>query len=467
VRCEATDRSVVATENQQPGTLDWQLTYSHVDRLTGWRSPAIEGYVSRTSVRAGETLELFVSADPETEFLLEVFRLGYYGGLGGRKLLELGPYPASTQSLPPVGEKRLRECAWEACAALTIPDDWVSGVYVGKLTERSRGLQSYVIFIVRDDRPADVLFQCSDWTWAAYNRWPDHFSLYDDGADPWYVGLGVRVSFDRPYGKYCQHVDAPLSLGSGEFLLWEFPLAFWLEQHGYDVTYISNTDTHCDPDGLRRARLFLSVGHDEYWSREMYDHVRGAVGGGMSAAFLSGNSLGFLTEATTNSRGVPHRTLERVGRFDLPGCFDEAALMGARNVHPVTGVGDWTVTAHDHWLFEGTGMQAGDSIPGLVGWEWHGQPGDQPGLEVVARGRTRDHRDQEGEYTATMYPGPTDNWVLNAATIWWAQGLSAPPGHVPAQAFGGRTQGPDARVQRMTANFLARCGVTGCVAAVR
>ena len=32
--------------------------------------------------------------------------------------------------------------------------------------------QSYVVFIVRDDRPADILFQCSDNTWQAYNRWP-------------------------------------------------------------------------------------------------------------------------------------------------------------------------------------------------------------------------------------------------------------------------------------------------------
>jgi hypothetical protein len=450
---------MIAAENQHPGTLDWQLTYTQVDRETGWRSPGIEGYVSRTSVRAGEALDLFVSAGAATEFRLELFRLGYYGGLGGRKLLEVGPYPVEPQPLPPVGEKRLRECRWKSCAALTIPADWASGIYLGKLTELARGRQSYVIFIVRDDRPADLVFQCSDWTWAAYNRWPDHFAMYDDGTNPWHTGFGVRVSFDRPYGKYCQHVDQPLSLGSGEFLLWEYPLAFWLEQHGYDVTYISNTDTHADPAALRRGRVFLSVGHDEYWSREMYDHVRGAVAEGMSAAFLSGNDLCFRTEAAPNSAGIPIRTLERVGRFDLPSGLDEAALIGARNVSPVTGVGDWTVTAADHWLFEGTGMRAGDGIPGLVGWEWHGEPGDQPGLEVVARGRTIDHQDAEGEYTATIYPGPKGNWVFNAATIWWAEGLSAPPGHVPAQAFGGRTQGPDDRVQSITANFLARCGV--------
>ena len=105
------------------------------------------------------------------------------------------------------------------------PRGWPSGVYLGKLTAEKDGLQSYVIFIVRDDRACDFLFQCSDTTWSAYNRWPDQWSLYDDGKKQWYWGPGVRVSWDRPYGKYCQVVDAPLSQGSGEFLLWEFPLA--------------------------------------------------------------------------------------------------------------------------------------------------------------------------------------------------------------------------------------------------
>ncbi len=119
---------------------------------------------------------------------------------------------------------------------------------------RARRLQSYVIFIVRDDRPCDFLFQCSDTTWSAYNRWPSQFSLYDDGKKQWYWGPDVRVSFDRPYGKYCQIVDAPLSHGSGEFLLWEFPLAFWMEKQGYDVSYISNVDTHADGSRLHAGQ---------------------------------------------------------------------------------------------------------------------------------------------------------------------------------------------------------------------
>ena len=90
---------------------------------------------------------------------------------------------------------------------------------------------------------------------------------------------------DRPYGRYRQIFDAPLSQGSGEFLLWEFPLAFWMEQQGYDVSYISNIDTHADPARLLKTRAFISVGHDEYWSLAMYDHVKRAIDSGVNAAF--------------------------------------------------------------------------------------------------------------------------------------------------------------------------------------
>ena len=215
-----------------------------------------------------------VSTDPPSPFVLDLYRLGYYGGKGGRFITRLGPFKGTKQPDPPIGEERLRECRWEPAAQVVIPKDWPSGVYLGKLTAEKDGLQSYIVFIVRDDRRCDFLFQCSDTTWAAYNRWPDHFALYDNGKKEWYWGPGVRVSWDRPYGKYCQILDAPLSQGSGEFLLWEFPLAFWMEKEGYDVSYISNVDTHADPEGLRRTKGWLSVGHDEYWSLDMFHNVQ-------------------------------------------------------------------------------------------------------------------------------------------------------------------------------------------------
>lgn len=465
-------QDLIRRENAEPGTRDWMLTKTRIEPKSRWRSPWIEGYCSATSVRAGDTLRIMVSTNPASNFSLEIFRTGYYGGAGGRLAKRFDSLPGKTQPDPPIGENRLRECQWEPSVEFTIPDDWLSGVYLGKLTAEKEGLQSYVIFIVRDDRPCDLLLQCSDLTWCAYNRWPDSWSLYDDGKKFWHTGPDSGlVSLDRPYAWYCQPRIANnnlLSLGSGEYLLWEFPLAFWLEKYGYDVSYISNVDTHADGQGLMRAKGFLSVGHDEYWSLEMYDHVSRARDAGVNLAFLSANSVWGLVPLLPASDRRPHRIIRRDGNF-LPADPgeelrkrlgfkmrgpDTARLIGARSTDPVVGGADWTCVKPEHWLFEGTGMKKADAVDGLIGWEFHGSPAtDLPGLQVVAEGDTFSGK---GHYTATMYDGPKGNVVYNAATIWWAQGLASPPGHVLPSAHGAKPKGPDPRVQRMTINLLKR-----------
>ena len=138
-----------------------------------------------------------------------------------------------------------------------------------------------------------MLFQCSDLTWNAYNRWPDDYAIYTKHAD-WSRSTGVpsgSVSFNRPYALFTHPVNKiEKSVGAGEFLSWEFPLSFWLEKHGYDVSYISNIDTHSDWSGLLRTKGFISVGHDEYWTQNMFDNVTNARDQGISLAFLCANS---------------------------------------------------------------------------------------------------------------------------------------------------------------------------------
>ena len=460
----------LARENAKPGTRDWQLTYVRVDPKTRYRSPWIEGYCSKASVAAGESLDIMVSTNPACPFSVEIYRMGYYGGAGARHMMSLGPFEGTVQEDPPIGEERLRECQWKPCASITIPEDWPSGIYLGKLSRgEQNGYQSYVVFIVKDTRPADIVFQCSDNTWQAYNRWPSQFALYDDGESEWALKPGIRVSYDRPYGKYCQVVDSPLTVGSGEFLLWEFPLVYWLEEQGYDVTYVSNTDVDASLETVTRGKAFISVGHDEYWSLNQYEHLMAAVKQGVNVSFFSGNTCYFVTPQTPSSDGRPRRILTRAGMFggtredeaERMGPFpidgpDEALLIGARSLIPYNGAGDWTVTRPEHWMFDGTGMKAGDGIPGLVGWEYHGDPAPIPGLEVVAEGETINGDGGKAHWTATIYPGPKDNFVFNASTIFWSQGLSQPPGHTYPYAHWGRPHGVDPRVQRITKNLLDR-----------
>src|SRR4051812_15101831 len=77
-------KDLIHAENDREGTLDWQLTYTHVDAKMKWRSPLLEGYASRSSVRGGDGIEFFVSTNPATPFTIDIYRMGYYRGKGGR-----------------------------------------------------------------------------------------------------------------------------------------------------------------------------------------------------------------------------------------------------------------------------------------------------------------------------------------------------------------------------------------------
>ncbi len=467
-------QNVVVRENKKHGSTDWILTKVRADtcRLIKpykadlfCRQHDIEGYCSKTSVKAGENLEIFVSTNPASAFKIDIYRMGYYGGKGGRKIMSTGSLQGIVQTTPTDGEKNLRDCKWAKSFEMTIPADWISGVYLGKMTAEVSGMQSYVIFIVKDDRKADFLFQCSDFTWQSYNRWPEWRSGYDwyyeNGEhNPWNTDEGPEISFNRPYTFYFNGlpvgVGDPRFIGSGEFLMWEFPLAYWMESKGYDVSYISNLDVHTNGKELLRAKAFLSVGHDEYWTREMYNHVSAARDAGVNLLFLSGNSVSGLIYLKPDSNGIPGRVMGRIERFK-----DEERLMGGKSYG--VGLGDWTCVLPDHWIFTGTGMRKGDKIKDLVGWEYHGYPiGNQPGIQVLATGPMIEKEDST-VYAATIYETSRGSFVFDAATCWWNMPLSKPPLYQeklnPNGAYKGHlvnfSKG-DVRVQRITENLFNR-----------
>ncbi|MCB1124508.1 MAG: hypothetical protein KJT03_23345, partial [Verrucomicrobiae bacterium] len=205
---------------------------------------------------------------------------------------------------------------------------------------------------------------------------------------------------------------------------------------------------------LDRCKVFLSVAHDEYWTDTMLTNGESARNRGVSMAFLSGNALLHAVNLQpASASGQPNRVFNRDHYMRDTG----RNLMGETTYGP--GNGDWLVTQADHWIFEGTGLKDGDVLRNLVGWEYHGPPfAEIEGLEVVAMGEVHAFWSSgPGIFGAVVYPGPKNNWVFNAGTIYWSQALSEPPGHVPAASSEHRTLGVDARVQQITHNFLQHC----------
>ena len=235
----AAQTNPIQIENAKPGSTDWLLTrvVRHDDEIyeLGWhRRKGIEAYTSRTSIKAGERLDVHVSTYPVNQYSVSIYRMGYYGGAGARLMRSLGPLQGTTEPDPKDGDRNLVECKWKVGFSLDIPQDWVSGVYLGKLStlpaaagqylDLEMKSDAYFVFIVRDDRRADLLFQASDMTWLSYNRWPQWRSLYDLGTAPWGASnakVGYDVGFDRPYRALLERL--PRGLPSSDQRLGRIP----------------------------------------------------------------------------------------------------------------------------------------------------------------------------------------------------------------------------------------------------
>lgn len=458
--------SRIVEENKNEGTTSWIISvpekYCEYPDHQYCRRPEIEGFCSKASYFAGDTLSIFISTEPASTYTLDIYRMGYYGGKGGRLMKSFEAQQGKPQPVPKAGKNNLVECKWDTAYAMTIPEEWLSGVYLGKLTTQDSN-QSYVVFIIKDKRKADVMFQCSDMTWQAYNRWPYWHAMYDEGQKPWINTNGARISFDRPYALYLNALPldfAPLSNGSGEFLLWEFPLAFWLEKEGYDITYISNTDTHADAKGLLRSKAFLSVGHDEYWTLDMVEHVKQARDEGVNILFLSGNSVDGTVYLDKSWDGRPNRITGRLPQRELP---DEEELMGSTSYG--VGYGDIVWSNTDHWIFEGTGIKDGDIAKELIGWEYHGYPlKKDSSLIVLGSGKIQPNKfasENPPDHAVVMYRAQKGNFVFNAGTCIWNLPLSTPPGfQTPVNNQGDLGTNVvnytknDPKIQRITKNLL-------------
>ncbi len=278
-------------------------------------------------------------------------------------------------------------CGWPAALKITIPSDWKTGYYEMSISGGSvqDSSKSTLFFIVRNPEPergSGILLQLSTNTYNAYTNWGGHslYAYHDrDGLQ------GHRVSFDRPL--------------SSQYAKWELPFVRWAEQNGYDFDFAANSDLEFRPELLKSYRLVLSVGHDEYWSSPMRDHLESYIGGGGNVAFFSGNTCCWQVRSEDEGRALT--CWKQAFNFDpLYRRGDQRLLSTAWSHHLVgrpenelTGVGflwggyhkshgqfmdgaaAYTVHRPDHWLFEGTELQRDQQFGGndtIVGYECDG-----------------------------------------------------------------------------------------------
>lgn len=478
--------SVVACENAKPGTSPdvWD-----VDRAG---SDSIQGFATDISVDLGDRIDFKVDTDARA-YGITIYRTGWYGGDGARQVATLQPSATLPQTQPECISDTVTElydCGnWGVSASWNVPATAVSGVYLARLERGDTGEASHITFVVRDDAStSDVVFQTSDTSWQAYNTYGGS-DFYQGAAN----GRAHKISYNRP-------VLTREGVGGRDFYFAnEYPMVRFLERNGYDVSYQAGVDTDRHGALLTNHDVFLSVGHDEYWSGAQRAHVEAARDAGVHLMFLSGNEAYWRTrwEPSVDASRTAYRTLvsyketwsqdkidpstEWTGTWRDPRYAPTSAGAG-RPENALTGTAYMVnysdlalqVSAAEGKLrlWRGTSVAAlatgatATLAPHTVGYESNEDldNGHRPaGLvrlsttvgavpeylqdygNTVAPGTTRHH--------LTLYKAPGGALVFSAGTVQWTWGLDAEHD----SPFAG--QPADVRMQQAQVNLFADMGV--------
>jgi hypothetical protein len=264
----------------------------------GWGINSIDqtvsGFTTDISYNVGQTVSFKVST-PAASYHLSIYRMGYYQGNGARLITTIahsghinqpGPATDSSSGLNDYG-------TWAVSDTWQIPTTAVSGLYFAKLVRDDTGGASHIWWVVRNDAStSDLLVQTSDETWEAYNQYGGN-SLYfgspgvPSPGDP--NGRAYKVSYNRPWWDPQGESDPTHPLNA------EYPMIRFLEANGYNVSYFTHVDVDRLPNEIRQHKVYISSGHDEYWSGLERTNVQAARDNGVNLAFFSGNTIFWKT----------------------------------------------------------------------------------------------------------------------------------------------------------------------------
>ncbi len=432
--------------------------------------PSILGYPNKRSFVAGEIVSFHLSSSAP-KLNLVVARMG----LNEEIVWSKKAISATTHPIP--SQASSHGCDWPAAASISIPKSWKTGVYEAwaEAAQNNKSAKSNrMFFVVRSSEPGEhskILLQLSTNTYNAYNGWGG-YSLYTYWGK-WNVKhkpgdvLGRRVTFQRPF--------------NGMDKRWELPFIQWAEKNGYPLDYAINSDLEFHPELLKRYKLVLSVGHDEYWSAPMRDHLETFIAKGGNVAFFSGNTCCWQVRFDDEGKdmvcwkeAVDQDPLYKPEGHPLLSTLWSHHLV-KRPENQLTGVGflhggfhksngqlldesgAYTVHRPDHWVFSGTGLIEGQEFGGddtIVGYECDGaefiikdgkpvptgRDGTPKNFIILATAPARWGEGDLGWYkkahdqwkskphehgTMGIYTKPNGGTVFTAATTDWSHGLKS------------------------------------------
>jgi hypothetical protein len=408
-------------ENARAGTTAWQNA-NHT------RAGTVNGYLNQNSTQCGDTVTAYLSSlAPVSGASLSAYRMGFYGGTGGRliwevKDLALEPQPKATVT----GSDLLAEAPWKPTLTFHVTGQWPPGYYL--LVVRAPGqTPSSIPLVVRADGDAAPLgFQASVLTYQAYNTFGGH-SAYANS--PTNAAASTQVSFDRPYedGGYYSPYQ------------YELPLVREIEKLGIDTDFFTDIDIDSDPGQLKLHKGVITGGHSEYWTKRMYDGAVAARQAGVNIAFFGANAVYTAVRLASSPLGPDRRVvIRRSTAGDMVAANDpsqatvnwaapplnrpEAALVGEGYCY-LGASGSLRVLHAASWIFAGTRVTAGEVLRDTVGGEYDqvdvNKPTTPRDVDVLAAMPIRFLNGQAGMATTTYYVAMSQAGVFDAGTTYW------------------------------------------------
>lgn len=221
------------------------------------------------SYAVGASIEFKISC-PAKDFYLEAVRIGYYEGDQGKRI-------SQSKKIPCLDQSQLDSKQWKVTAQINT-GSFPHGMYLFIIRD-SDDYSSYIPIVLREKTAkAKAVFSVPTMTMQAYNTWTGADTY--GGADGFESRLRV-VDFRKPFDE---------GNGAGKYLRYVHPLIVHIERLKLDVSYVVDTDIHFDKKILADKKVFISAGHDEYWTTEERDNVIKAREKGMNTIFFGANA---------------------------------------------------------------------------------------------------------------------------------------------------------------------------------
>jgi hypothetical protein len=420
------------------------------------------GYVDRHSIKPGQNFNVMLStdfSDKSVQGHLEVYRIGNYPDGDRIRVWESSTITVQEHEL--YDTAGIVGPAWPVSVGNIPTKTWQSGYYTIDFIDRAGKRDADIAYIVVTPAQlnGDILVKLSTNTYQAYNEWGGS-SFYKSR----FTGTAANmVTFDRPTPSH--------------FFKWEYYYVLWLEplaqELGLTVHYTTDFDIHLNAEYTKNYPLVISVGHDEYWTKEEFTHMYDRIFvHGKNTLFLGANTAYWqiryadvnatLPEAFQGRQMVCFKhnvdpiyfktgqdpILDATGKFRDGNRRSEIMLMGVsyQSYFPSGSNQRYPYyVATDqirHPLFARTGYRRGDAIGDVIGHEWDNtDPSPQKNryweernshipflpkekILVLFSGHPVDKRGHTGKAEAVYFESDAGGKVFSSGTIRWPWGLT-------------------------------------------